>query len=96
MNSVSPGKGSRDFVLAHTVELTTPAHVGQVVIDFLPLLRGSEFVDQLQLGRNDHKGSPVDGVRTGRKNVQLPVVALDVEVHQCTGRLTDPVDLLRL
>ena len=60
--------------------------------DAVPIL-----LDDGVLRCDDHKGHAVQGVRTGGIDAQLLVcVFFHGEVHECAGRLADPVLLLKL
>ena len=54
------------------------------------------LINQRMLRRDNHKGNAIKGIRSGRVNAKLLIQSVYLEVYKCTGRLSDPVDLLLL
>ena len=54
------------------------------------------LINQRMLRRDNHKGNAIKGIRSGRVNAKLLIQSVYLEIHKCSCRLSDPVDLLLL
>ena len=79
--------------LGNTLTLRALLGLGDILLDCRTILVGSQLINPLVLGRNNHKRHAKDRIGAGGEDLQLLLHTLHCEEHLRTRAATDPVAL---